>query len=74
MALWHTPDVWPTCAVCNKPVGRMERYETPNDLTVHYTAYCHGEREETVLTMHDLIEMTSLEGGLAFNQKRLTHA
>lgn len=37
------------CAVCRKPVPRLDVWTDPFDRDIHVKAHCHGETEERVL-------------------------
>lgn len=41
--------ILPICAVCNKPVERMEHREDNFRATLIYTVYCHGEEESGIV-------------------------
>jgi hypothetical protein len=60
------------CAVCGKPVDRMEMFDDPLAWRRVYTAYCHGETEETVISRELMEDAISISAGVAFSQKRIT--
>jgi len=57
---------WPTCAVCNKPVDRLECIDNPRDNEVVYVAYCHGKRKVTRVPMRMLVHAVTVTLGTAF--------
>jgi len=61
----------PTCALCNKPVDRVESMYLPDYDGKLFRVYCHGQMEQQILgsfTMQDAKEITF---GKAFNAPRL---
>lgn len=58
------------CAKCMKPVDRLTQSQNPFTGEVTFTAYCHGEKEETVLTVHDLSNAISIDAMYAFEGKK----
>lgn len=72
---------WPTilCAVCNKPVDYMVRFDAVDKSAQVLRVKCHGEWDEMALSDHDLYRMGPdvlrqlNEGvGIAFTTPRLT--
>lgn len=61
------------CAVCKKPVDRIESWRNPDLRTYTVIAYCHGEREETKLKDEDLLDTHNISGGTAFAREQVTH-
>lgn len=45
-----------SCAVCKKPVDRVEVYENEMDLSLIVRAYCHGMRDEMSLPLNTMRE------------------
>jgi hypothetical protein len=59
----------PLCAVCNKPVERIESMYDPMSMRKVFRVYCHGDFEEARLD-DDLIEdCNSIRMGQAFIDK-----
>lgn len=59
------------CAVCNRPIERLERTDDPTTLSVKFRAYCHGEMEEVIIHHMDICEGISIQGGVAFRNSPL---
>ena len=55
----------PTCAVCRKPVDRLESIDNPRDNEIVYVAHCHGEREVTRVPMKMLMQAETVTLGTA---------
>lgn len=49
--------LWPECAVCGRPVERMESYEDPLRQRTHYVASCHGESERAWLNREQVLDL-----------------
>lgn len=64
------PVEWPTCAICNKQVERMEGDFDPQADEYVFIACCHGEREEVRIPRLDFAEGNKIvEGARAFEPK-----
>jgi len=61
----------PHCAVCNKPVDKMEWFDNFDSHHRTFRAFCHGQVEVVDLPNILLIDNLSIEYATAFNQKRL---
>jgi hypothetical protein len=59
----------PLCAVCNKPVERMESMYDINTYQKRFRVYCHGEFEEAFLNDVDIENVDSIRMGKAFVDK-----
>ena len=59
----------PLCAVCNKPVERMESEYDINNYQKRFRVYCHGEFEEAFLNDVDIENVDSIRMGQAFMDK-----
>jgi hypothetical protein len=60
---------WPTCAVCRRPVERVETARNVLDGTVQFTARCHGDVETATVTESDLTRANGLCFGVAFERE-----
>ena len=56
----------PLCAVCNKPVERMESMYDMNNYQKRFRVYCHGQTEEAFLNDMDIWNADSIRMGQAF--------
>lgn len=56
----------PLCAVCNKPVERMESMYDINTCQKRFRVYCHGQMEEATLNDMDIWNADSIRMGQAF--------
>lgn len=57
----------PICAVCNRPVERFTRYSPGNPQhAIRFTVECHGDREETIVTLDQLSAGGELQPSIAF--------
>lgn len=65
------PKQWPMCAVCLRPVEKIEEWWNPSTDEFTYTAYCHGDTETTTFSRSYFITGHELEGGRAFALARL---
>ena len=56
----------PLCAVCNKPIERMESMYDINLYQKRFRVYCHGQMEEALLSDMDIWNADSILMGQAF--------
>ncbi len=56
----------PLCAVCNKPVERMESMYDINLYQKRFRVYCHGQMEEALLSDMNIWNADSIRMGQAF--------
>ena len=56
----------PLCAVCNKPVERMDSEYDINAYQKRFRVYCHGQVEEAFLSDMDIWNADSIRMGQAF--------
>ena len=59
----------PICAVCNKPVERMDSMYDINNCQKKFRVYCHGQMEEALLNDMDIWNADSIRMGQAFVDK-----
>ena len=59
----------PLCAVCNKPVERMDSMYDINKNQKQFRVYCHGQIEEAFLNDMDIWNTDSIRMGQAFVDK-----
>jgi hypothetical protein len=56
----------PICAVCNKPVERMESMYDISMAIRRFRVYCHGQTEEAFLADEAVVSTDSIRMGQAF--------
>ena len=56
----------PLCAVCNKPVERMDSMYDINNYQKRFRVYCHGQTEEAFLNDMAIWNADSIRMGQAF--------
>ena len=59
----------PICAVCNKPVERIESMYRVELGAKHFRVYCHGDFEEALLNDVTIEDCDSVRFGQAFIDK-----
>ena len=59
----------PMCAVCNKPVERIESMYDVAYASRRFRVYCHGDMEETALDDVVIEDSSSVRFGEAFIDK-----
>ena len=59
----------PLCAVCNKPVERMESMYDINNNQKKFRVFCHGQTEDAFLNDTDIMNIDSIRMGQAFIDK-----
>ena len=59
----------PICAVCNKPVERMESMYDIRMAAKRFRVYCHGDMEEALLNDEIIEDCGSVRFGEAFVDK-----
>ena len=59
----------PMCAVCNKPVERMESTYDINGYQKRFRVYCHGQTEDATLDDMTIWDADSIRMGQAFIDK-----
>ena len=56
----------PMCAVCKKPVDRLEMYYDIRRCRTVYVAYCHGDQQEVALNDAMVVNADGISVGEAF--------
>lgn len=59
----------PICAVCNKPVEKMESWHDPMSMRKVFRVQCHGQSEMAVLSDEVIMDCDSVRMGQAFIDK-----
>lgn len=62
---------WPTCAICNKKVDKVEAFEDPYRMAKVFRVYCHGGVEEGVLTHETMVNADGIGFGVAFDKPQI---
>jgi hypothetical protein len=65
------------CAKCERPVDRIEQWETEADYRLEIRVFCHGDRETMSLSLYDVedaevVKQIKGQEGVAFATARLT--
>lgn len=66
IALYDLKIALPTCAVCNKPVEKMESIYLPDYDGKLFRAHCHGKTEDYILGSYTMLDATEITFGKAF--------
>lgn len=59
-------DDFPICAICKKPVDKVESMRLPTHFGTLFRVSCHGKIEEQVLSDYDL--QNAVGSGVTFGQ------
>jgi hypothetical protein len=74
IALYNLTFALPICAVCNKPVDKMESMYLPDYDGKLFRAHCHGMVEDYILGSYTMLDATEITFGKAFTAPQLTGA
>jgi hypothetical protein len=72
LSLYELGLAMPTCAVCNKPVEKVESMYLPDYDGKLFRVYCHGQVEQQMLSSFAACEADQITFGKAFNTPALT--
>lgn len=72
LALYELGFAMPICAVCNKPVDKVESMYLPDYDGKLFKVYCHGKVEQQTLGSYTLMDATQITFGKAFATPALT--
>lgn len=64
-------DSWPTCAVCNKPVEKMEVFDDPMRQVRVYRAVCHGETQSAEIARFTMEDSLAISFARAFEREAI---
>jgi hypothetical protein len=64
---------WPTCAICRKPVDKIDLFYYPEFYGKVFRVSCHGETETAVLSDLDVVQADAIAFRLAFNNPLIVH-
>jgi hypothetical protein len=74
IALYNLTFALPTCAVCNKPVEKMESMYLPDYDGKLFRAHCHGKTEDYILGSYTMLDATEITFGKAFDVPKIEGA
>jgi hypothetical protein len=60
------------CAICSKPVDKVEAHDSFERFGMLFRVFCHGEVEEQWLTDYEVIVADAVTFGTAFYRLALT--
>lgn len=63
----------PICAVCDKPVDKVESMYDPNYDGKIFRVYCHGKMEQQILGSYIMMDAKEITFGKAFYTLKLTN-
>ena len=66
LALYDLGLAMPVCAVCNKPVDKVESMYLPDYDGKVFRVYCHGKMEQQILGSYDVMNAKQITFGKAF--------
>jgi hypothetical protein len=72
LALYDLGIAFPTCAVCNKPVDKVESMYLPDYDGKLFKVYCHGQVEQQILGFYTMMDAKEITFSKAFNAPQLT--
>lgn len=61
----------PICAVCDKPVDKVESMYHPNYDGKIFRVYCHGKMEQQLLGSYIMMDAKEITFGKAFDYPKL---
>jgi hypothetical protein len=61
----------PICAICDKPVDKVESMYLPDYDGKLFRVYCHGQVEQQILGAYIMFDATEITFGKAFNAPKL---
>lgn len=62
---------WPMCAICNKPVDKVEAHDSFERHGKLFRVFCHGDVEEQWLTDWQAVVTDQISFGMAFYRQAL---
>ena len=71
LALYELGIAMPVCAVCDKPVDKVESMYDPNYDGKLFKVYCHGKVEQQVLGFYTMMDAKQITFGKAFDAPAL---
>lgn len=71
LKLYDIVGAFPICAVCNKPVDKVESTNLPEYDGKILRVYCHGKVEAQILSYYTLMNAKEITFGKAFDYNKL---
>ena len=71
LALYDLGIAAPMCAVCNKPVEKVESMYLPDYDGKLFKVYCHGKVEQHILSSYTMMDAKEITFGKAFDAPKL---
>lgn len=71
LALYELGFAMPVCAVCNKPVDKVESMYDPNYDGKIFRVHCHGKVEQQILGAYTMLDAKQITFGKAFDAPKL---
>ena len=62
---------FPICAICDKPVDKVESMYLPEYDGKAFKVYCHGKVEKQILSAYTMEKSTEITFGKAFDYNKL---
>ena len=62
---------YPQCAVCGKPVDRVDRYDNPMSMHTEFKVWCHGDMQIAQISHLDVMEGWTPVAAVAFVHGRI---
>ena len=74
LALYELGFAMPVCAVCNKPVEKVESIYLPDYDGKLFRVYCHGQMEQQMLDSFTVEDADQITFGKAFVAPAITRS
>ena len=71
LALYELGIAMPICAVCDKPVDKVESMYDPNYDGKIFRVHCHGKVEQQILGAYTMMDAKQITFGKAFDAPKL---
>lgn len=72
LTLYDVGVAFPICAVCDKPVDKVESMYLPEYDGKIFRVYCHGKMEQQILSAYIMMDAKDITFGKAFDTAKLT--
>jgi hypothetical protein len=71
LTLYDIGVAFPICAICDKPVDKVESMYLPEYDGKVFKVYCHGKVEKQILSSYIMMEAKEITFGKAFDYNKL---